>query len=311
MDVGVSRGWGQQVVRNSRQERSCEPIAKVISGDIRYQPLSKLCQEDKVSAANGGRVKIFCYPRGRILEISSDAVLKHCLPLSNRERRGCTLLDGRNCINPKGTNEENQPRLISPYGLLIMNSRPTLSWFTTRAATSYSVQIKGNGGVNWDVEVKAESLSYPQDQPAMKPGNVYNVNIIAMRGNEVLDGSSSILLLLSTDKADEVTKTINNLKSLKQPEDELAIDMDAVYEAQNLVHNSIEVLTARVKAGSRNPTIYRLLGDRYLIANFPQTANQAYLIAKQLAQKADNNIELIKSEAGIKIASQHIIHQQE
>lgn len=69
MDVGVSRGWGQQVVRNSRQERSCEPIAKVISGDIRYQPLSKLCQEDKVSAANGGRVKIFCYPRGRILEM--------------------------------------------------------------------------------------------------------------------------------------------------------------------------------------------------------------------------------------------------
>jgi hypothetical protein len=311
-NLSINRGWGQQVVRLSSQEGfSCEPVAKVISGDIYYQPLSKLCKEDKVSAANGGRVKIFCYLRGKILEIPSDIVGKHCLPLSNTERRGCTLLDGRNCINPKGPDEENKPNKITPYGVVIKNPRPTLSWSSTKTATSYNVRLKGNGGVNWEVEVKGESLPYPQYQPAMKPGNVYRVDIVAMRGDEVLDGSSSILLLLPTDKAQELEKTINILKSLKQLEDELAIDMDAVYEARNLVHESITMLNARAKAGSKNPTVHRLLGDRYLIANLPQQANKAYLTAKQLAQKVNNNLELTKAESGMKIALQHITHPQE
>ncbi|MGF1988827.1 MAG: hypothetical protein RMY62_013295 [Nostoc sp. ZfuVER08] len=303
--INFGNVWGQQVVRVTSQKRLCEPIAKVISGDIRYQPLTKLCQEDKVNAANGRIVKIFCYARGTILEISSGSVGKHCSPLSNRERRGCTMLSGRNCINPKGPNEENAPSLITPYGVVIMNPHPILSWSTTSTATSYLVQVKGIG-VNWEVVIEGNSLPYPQDKPAMKPGNVYAVNIIAMRGDEPLNASSSALLLLPTAKTQEVAKTINILTTLKQSPDESAIDMDAVYEAQNLVDNSIKVLNARVKAGSKNPTIYRLLGDRYLIANLAQPASKAYSRAKALAQRGNNALESAKAQAGIEIARQYI-----
>ncbi|BAZ33796.1 hypothetical protein NIES4074_63100 (plasmid) [Cylindrospermum sp. NIES-4074] len=303
-NVSVSRGQQQQVVRTNRQAASsCEPIAKVISGDIRYQPLTKLCSEDRVSAANGGKVKILCYPRGKIMDIPSDVVGKQCFPLAANEGRGCNVLQGRKCRIFKGPDEENKPSKITPYGVVINNSRPILSWTKTKGATDYIVRVKGNGGINWQVEVKGESLPYPQEQLALKPGQTYTIDIVAMRGDEVIDGSSALLLLVSTERLQQVEQTINILENLQQSPDELAIDMDAVYEAQNLVNESITVLNARAKAGSTNPTIYRLLGDRYLIAHFPEKANEAYLQAKKLAQETNNTVELSTLETRLKITA--------
>jgi hypothetical protein len=300
----VSRVLGQEIMRTTRQaEALCEPIAKVISGDIRYQPLTKLCSGDRVSAANGRKVKILCYSRGKIIDIPSDIIDKQCLPLDANERRGCNVLEGGKCGIFKGPDEENKPSKITPYGVVIKNVRPTLSWSKTKGATNYIVRIKGNGGINWQVEVKGESLPYPEDQPALKLGQAYNVGIVAMRGDEVIDGSSALLLLVPTEKLQQVGQTIKILESLQQSPDSLAIDMDAVYEAQNLVHESITVLEARTASGSQDPTIYRLLGDRYLIARFREKANEAYLQAKKLAQKTNNTGELSKLEARLKITA--------
>jgi hypothetical protein len=301
-----SSAWGQAqpVATVNLRERECEPIAKVISGDIRWKALTKLCQEDKINPANGATVKVFCYPMGKFLEISGGTVGKSCLPVGQEQRRGCTLLDGLICINTKGPGgDDNAPILITPYGLAILNSRPTLSWSAAARATSYTVQVEGTE-VKWSVEVQDTQMSYPKDQSGMRPGNVYTVNVIANQGDEILTASSSIRLLVPADEAQQVISTINDLQSLKESQDDLAIDMDAVYEAQNLVNESIEVLKARIKAGSRNPTIYRTLGDRYLIANLAEPAKQAYLTAKTLAENNNNTDELAKAQSGLKIAEQ-------
>ncbi|ODH00082.1 hypothetical protein A4S05_34890 [Nostoc sp. KVJ20] len=300
--VNVEGAWGQQAVKAISHDLSCKIVAKVISGDLHYQAFTKICPEDEVKAANGKRVKIFCYPRGIILEVPNGTVGKHCSSLSNIERRGCKTVSQKNCINPKGTEEANSPRLINPFGVVIVNPRPLLSWSSIKTATSYNVQVKGIG-VDWEVEVKSNSLPYPADQPPMKPGNVYTVDIMAMRENVPLVSNPSPLILLTADKTQEIDRTINILKSLKQSPDELAIDTDAVYEAKNLVHNSIEVLNARAEAGSSNPKIYRLLGDRYMIAKWPQQANQAYWKAKVLAQRSNNALELALAQAGIEMAN--------
>jgi hypothetical protein len=162
--LSFSSAWGQAqpVATVNLRERECEPIAKVISGDIRWAALTKLCQEDKINPANGGKVKIFCYLRGNILEISGDTVGKRCLPAGQEQRRGCTLLDGLTCINAKGPGgDENAPILITPYGLVILNSRPTLLWSATAKATSYTVQLEGTE-VKWSAEVQDTQMSYPK-----------------------------------------------------------------------------------------------------------------------------------------------------
>ncbi|BAY73302.1 hypothetical protein NIES23_61300 (plasmid) [Trichormus variabilis NIES-23] len=305
MSLNMNPGWGQPRAKlDSKKDSACKPIAKVISGDSRYQPSTKLCSEDRVSAVNGERVKILCYPRGKIIDILSDVVGKQCQPLKANEGRGCNVLQGRSCVIPKGPEEENKPTKVTPYGVVINQERPTISWSKAKGATDYVVRMRGNGGINWEMTVKGESLTYPSQQPALKTGQAYTIDIVAMRGDEVIDGSSSLLLLLPTDKMQEVEKTINVLKNLQQPLDELAIDKDAVYESYNLVNESIKVLDARAASGSTNPTIYRLLGDRYLIANFPQQAHEAYLTAKKLAQQANNITELALAEAGSKMTAQ-------
>ncbi|MBD2255814.1 hypothetical protein [Nostoc parmelioides] len=300
----MNPGWGQPRAKlDSKKDSACKPIAKVISGDSRYQPSTKLCSEDRVVAVNGGTVKILCYPRGKIIDIPSDIVGKQCLPLKVNEGRGCNVLQRRSCVIPKGPEEENKPTKVIPYGVVINQERPTISWSKVKGATDYVVRMQGNGGINWEATVKGESLTYPSQEAVLKTGQAYTLDIVAMRGDEVIDGSSSLLLLLPTDKTQELENTINVLNHLQQPLDELAIDKDAVYESYNLVNESIKVLDARAVSGSTNPTIYRLLGDRYLIANFPQQANEAYLTAKKLAQQVNNTVEMALAEAGSKMAA--------
>ncbi|MCC5612325.1 hypothetical protein LC612_37795, partial [Nostoc sp. CHAB 5834] len=68
-----------------------------------------------------------------------------------------------------------------------------------------------------------------------------------------------------------------------------------------LLDESIKTLIARVMAGSQNPTLYRLLGDRYLGALLPEEAEQTYTIAAQLALSSANTDELNKVQSGLKL----------
>ena len=298
------RGQAKSVAKSNSQEQTCKVVAKVLSGDINWAPGSKLCQEDKVHPVNGHKVEVLCYLSAKILQLTSSTMGEHCSPRSQRQNQNCTLRDGRTCIKPKGSGEdENAPTLITPYGLVILNMSPTLSWSATPLATSYIVQVEGKG-VSWSVVAKRTQLPYPKEQPAMQPGNVYNVNIIANQADEPIAASASVVLIASTDKMQQIANTINRLQSFDQSQDELTIDIDRVYEAQNLVNESINLLKARTEGGTKNPTIYRLLGDRYLEAYLASAAISAYSTATKLAQKENNAEELAKAEAGAKIAEQ-------
>lgn len=297
-------GQAKSVAKSNSQEQTCKVVAKVLSGDINWAFGSKLCQEDKVYPVNGHKVEVLCYLSGKILHLTSGTIGEHCSSRSQRQNQNCTLRDGRTCIKPKGPGEdENAPTLITPYGLVILNMNPTLSWSATPLATSYIVQVEGKG-VSWSVVVEKTQLPYPKEQPAMQPGNVYNVNIIANQADEPIAASASVVLIASSDKMQQIANTINRLQNFNQSQDELTIDIDRVYEAHNLVNESINLLKARTEGGTKNPTIYRLLGDRYLEAYLASAAVSAYSTATKLAEKENNAEELAKAEAGAKIAEQ-------
>ena len=54
-------------------------------------------------------------------------------------------------------------------------------------------------------------------------------------------------------------------------------------------------------AGSRNPTLYRTLGDRYLEAWLPEEARREYTTAAQLAQSSGSLDELEKVQEQLKL----------
>ncbi|WP_335138163.1 hypothetical protein [Nostoc sp.] len=295
-------GQTQPITTPNIQSGGCEPIAKIIEGDRHWASLSKVCKSAQINPEPGGTVEVFCYLRGSILQVSAGTIGDKCLPLSTRERSGCSLQNEHNCINIKGPNEDTDaPLRITPYGVAIINPRPMLSWVTTPGASSYIVQVEGIG-VSWSLSVPNTRLPYPKDQPALQAGNVYDVNIIAKRGEKFI-ACQSLLVSVSEDRVQQVATTIKRLQTFQESPDELAIDMDAVYNAQALIDESIAVLSARTKVSSQNPAIYRLLGERYLQGNSVFAASSAYKSAIALAQKVNNPDELALAEAGAKIAA--------
>ncbi len=304
--LDFNSAWGQKqstATRHSAQQRTCEPVGRVLSaGDRTLKLGSLLCIGDQLQPINKGTVVILCYLNQKILQLKqgsiSDAPNK-CVPLPTQAAR-CTPFASNNCPKPKGPGEDrNTPVLISPYSSAILDPRPSLSWFSVNGATSYTVQVKGKG-VNWSSETKSTLLPYPHQELDLESGNVYKVTVIANQGNSPLVASSAVLIVSSDMEAQQVKAMIKRIQNLNLPQDDLAIDIDTVYMSQNLLSEAIKALEVRVRAGTKNPTLYRLLGDRYLEAGLPDIAKREYTTATTLAQKVDNAAELAKARAGLK-----------
>jgi hypothetical protein len=170
-------------------------------------------------------------------------------------------------------------------------------------ATSYTVKVKG-AGVNWSKEVKQNSLEYPKSEPAMQMGRIYKINVIANNADGPEIATPSHTIVIPQQEELEVKRIVEQIQSLNLVGDELAIDLDAVYMSKNLLTEAIGVLKARVDAGSYNPTIYRMLGDRYtetglLEVKSVEAAKQAYTQALRLARQQNNTDEITKAQAAL------------
>ncbi|HEY9799145.1 MAG TPA: hypothetical protein V6D25_02210 [Leptolyngbyaceae cyanobacterium] len=288
--------WGEQNRKVNVNQNRCDPIAKVISRGNRNWPyLKQLCSNDLISSAK--LIEVFCYLNGTIVTISNGTVGEGC-SVSADKLRGCNEKNPGDCFKIKGPDEDDLPTIITPYGVAILNPRPQISWKSSPIATSYIVQIEGQG-VNWSVETKDTHLIYPQDQPALQPGNVYKLNVIAKQADEPKIADSSVFALVAQARAEKVRDIIKRLEELNMPQDELAVDISYVYQAENLLNEAIEVLKTRVKAGSQDAKIHRLLGDLYLNVDLPSFAYEAYTNALSLAKKQSDKDELLKAQDGI------------
>ena len=302
--------WSSAVVaqglsnrRNTRSQVKCDPIGRVISdGDRRFKTGSLLCQGVRLQVAKGATVEVLCYANRKILRLKSSTDLDKCTPQATK-MLPCTPENKSYCPKPKGPREEgNIPTIISPYSSSILSHRPELSWYAVAEATSYTVQVKG-AGVNWEKKVKSTHLPYPKEQPALQFGNAYKIAVIANRNESPIGVGTAVVNLLHSSDAKQVLEIVKRINSLGLPKDEAAfLDLNAAYMSKNLLHETIETLKSRVRAGSQHPTLYRVLGDRLLEAGLPDEAKREYTTATLLAKRADNPAELAKAQAGLQRA---------
>jgi len=286
--------------RDSRNRLQCNPIGRIISnGDRRFKVGSLLCRGDRLQVANGATVEVLCYANRKILHLKSGAVSNKCTPPAN-DVGSCTLENQSYCPKPKGPREEdNTPAIVSPYGSSILSQRPELSWYGVTGATSYTVQVNGVG-VSWEKTVKNTDLSYPKEQPGLQFGNAYKITVIANHNEFPIAASTSTVNLLPYSDVKPIVEIVKRIDRLGLPQDTVAsLDLDVVYMSKNLLHETIETLKSRVLAGSQNPMLYRVLGDRLLEAGLPESAKLEYTRATLLAKRADNSTELAKAQAGL------------
>ncbi|MBD2441184.1 hypothetical protein [Nostoc sp. FACHB-110] len=300
----LSSVWGQQ---KTLDRNSCyEPSGRVYSTGDRFLKVGKfLCLGQRINPIKGSTVKVLCFLNRKFLYINQSTVFdaQMCAPPPN-ETVQCSVLNIIACPRDyKGQDdEENEPIVTSPYGGSIINNRPEISWNKVANADSYTVVVLGNG-VEWERDVKDSTvLPYPEDEKELQYGNTYTITVISNKGERPLSYYPKVVHLLPVDDVKQITDEAQQVKDLGLLPDEAAyLDLDAIFMSKLLLDESIKTLKAQVLTGSKNPTIYRLLGDRYLGALLPSEAEQAYTIAGQLAQSSANKSELEKVQSGLNL----------
>lgn len=297
----------------SRLQPNCEPIGRVSSSGDRHYPVDSLvCQGTRFNIAKGTTVKVFCFSNGNKLNFSGSLdVTARCPPRQTTTSNPCPLGSRKECRRTKGPGNENAPEVIMPYGRMLLSGRPLISWYPFPGATDYTVQVTGEG-VEWQKVVKGTALSYPSEHPAMQFGHTYKITILANQDGSAVSQGLKVVNLLSKDETNYVDQMAVHLNKLHVPKDQVAVlDLDSLYKSRYLINKTIETLKTRIAAGSRNPEVHRILGDRYLEIGLPEYAKAQYELATALAKKVADSDELIKAQQGLRAAQVALLDKEE
>lgn len=274
---------------------ACESVGRVIKSSI-FPTGKVVCRSDLLNNAKGSVTEFLCFV-GLGLNLPTGWIaLNKCLPPSS-QIRVCGAESQVSCIKSKG-GQDNSPILVRPYGSTLIDQRPVFSWSPVAKASSYTLEVKGKG-VYWQKRLKDTILPYPQDQSALGFGQAYQIVIIANQGETPVSVGKFAVNLLQENQVAHIRGIVEQVKKLPLSSDEVAyLDLDSLYMSEGLLSASIETLVSRVEAGSRNPAIYRTLGDRYLEAGLPITAKRHYEKAVELAENV-NSQEYTRAKTGL------------
>lgn len=289
------------LIRVRRTQLHCEPIGRIIGrGEKRFDAKSLICEKERIEVLNGGYIDFFCYSSGNILKISSGVVSDKCSKPKSINAN-CYPNNIVGCFHPKGgTENSDEPTIISPYSTSTLNPRPEITWTPVKGATSYKVKVKSYE-FGWEKVVNQTRLAYPSDEKPFQPGSAYTIYVFAYKDGEAFSYDETLVNVLSVASQEKITQKIKRIKGLGLPPDETVLDIDAIYVAENLLSETIEMLKTATTDIRQNPTLYRVLGDRYLKVWLPNKAKRQYIKASELAKSSNNSRELQKAEDGLKM----------
>ncbi len=285
----------------------CVSIGKLALSSAQKVSTQTLCQGERPALIPGQRYQFLCYSTTGIFNLigAKATALPGCAPPAAR-RISCPTDTQASCTRKGPEESPNSPQMITPYGKVLMETRPRLSWMPTPGAREYIVKVKGPGEprVNFGKSVRGNTtLSYPADAPPLSSGNVYTLTVVANQGGSSISSRKTITLL-SQAAVQQIKMAQELVQRWKLPPDEAASTLDAVYMGQGLLDKAIEVLQARVSGGSQDPQIYQQLGNHYLEANLQQQAQVQYERAKQLGHNASDPAAIAQAEAGLQKIAQ-------
>ncbi|MBD2534830.1 hypothetical protein H6G97_37415 [Nostoc flagelliforme FACHB-838] len=279
-------------------------MGRIISkGNKHLEAGSLICKGDTIQVLNGDYVEFLCFSSGNILKLSSRTVPLDKCAEAEETLPTCNPNNTNACrIRKSGAEGSDEPIIISPHSTSTLNSRPEITWANVKGATSYKVKVKSYE-FGWEKVVNQTKLTYPSDEKEFQPGTPYTIYVFAYKDGEAFSYDETFVNVLSIASQEQIAQKIKRIKDLGLPPDETIQDVDAIYTAENLLNETIEMLKTATATGSRNPTLYRVLGDRYLKAKLPNEAKPEYIKAVELAKSSKNSKELQKAQSGLKLVN--------
>lgn len=293
--------WPASAVAQSQpKEETCEPIGRILKSSQQNLVGKLLCSGDQI-----------------VSQISSSFVLcyfnpseQQCRPKKqprNSSNKECPLPSSSFCNRRKGGNGTAQtPRIITPYGRMLLESRPTISWFPVPNGTKYQITVESQQKSLWSKTVSGTSIPFPPEQPELNSDDVYKISVVAYQDDTPTVADSSVYRLLKPTDVKDLQQKITLIRSLNlDPDREAFLDLNAAYLSKGVLNGSISALEDRVKAGSDHPEIFRVLAERYIDARLLDKARKQYLKAVQLAKSQNNRVSLEKAAEGLQALDQY------
>ncbi|WP_235116459.1 tetratricopeptide repeat protein [Desmonostoc muscorum] len=290
------------LARMKRNQIRCEAIGRILNrGDRHLSPGSLVCSGEKLEVLNGKYINLICFSSGEVLKLSSGVIAASECAKPSLSNSTCNSMNVENCLIRKGgTPQAEEPTIIYPYTSSILNSRPDIAWQPVNGATYYKVRLSGYE-FEWEKIVNQTKLTYPPSEKELQFDQAFKITVIAYKNDSPLAADTFVVNLFSQSEIKQVLDTVEQIKSLDLPEDETALDLDAVYMSRGFLDESIEELTKAATTNSKNPTLYRVLGERYFEAGLPNEAKRQFVISAQLANNTNNSTELKKVEQGLRL----------
>lgn len=253
----------------SQSTRCKSTIARMVTeGDRNFRRGTLLCPQDFVIPVPGKRPRLFCHQSGAVLVGRTGRVAELCAADANSAAlRGGE--EGSFNVNTRGN--EDELKLLTPFGPTIIQQRPDLTWKPIGEATHYVISIEGYH-LKLKQTVSETRLQYPSNWQALKYGSAYEIEILAYQGKQPISvGRATINLVLETD-AVAIQEQAAAIKRLPVPLTEVAVELDTLYMTRNLFHESIQFLESLREKGKSNLKLNQLLAKRYFQVGHPELA---------------------------------------
>ncbi len=180
------------------------------------------------------------------------------------------------------------PVIVSPRKTKLLNPRPTLRWTPVQGATSYQIIVRGPE-LNWSAEVRSKTeMVYPDNAPAFKAENDYKLIVVANGRQSDLEEYPGLgFSTLRSDKAKEVRREEQRIRQLGLPDAPTRFLIAHLYATYGLNAEAIEQLE-ELSRTIKEPAAARLLGDLYSSIGLSRHAEERYLLALNLSEKAND-----------------------
>lgn len=124
--------------------------------------------------------------------------------------------------------------IISPVGTLLDSNLPKFSWTSMSKATSYIVRLSSSEGTLWQSETTNTEISYPPNQPALKPGKAYDLIVKAIGAEEAETETETRFIILTPQEAQKVNSEVVNIRKQNLAPQDTALKIAELYEKNNL-----------------------------------------------------------------------------
>ncbi len=233
-------------------------------GWLQPTPGTLLYPGDRLKIALGGQVFVQCADL-TIASVSGDRI--NTCAEAVRHPRECSAEAFRCPHRGESIVDASIPYILSPRRTYLLDDRPKLRWNRVADATSYTVQLWAGREVYWTATVSASSMDYPADQPPLKPGMDYTLEVETDTGQSSLDEAlvpgGIGFRVLDPAQVQAVIDARSAIENQNLDPTARSLALSFLYAEQGLIADSIGELEALMASGTQSESIQARLGELY------------------------------------------------